>query len=451
MDNVVTFVNGFIEKVQARDDISGRLELVHNSKDIKLEPIKGYFNIVDTTTPADYFAQQKLGKRKSKVLKGILNLGNKVHRIAQSWLKQHEDYFGSESILDGFFVGVSVRGKVDGRILTNILEIKSIKNIPEKAEDIILKYPQYVEQLAFYSAIDPLSPKENYLIFITRNYPYKIRCFKLNILDIEKIRNILKKRIYTMKQVFSGESDPSILGRCRYCDSEYCNAKENCPLISLNPLNCEIKDYVSISDDKEFTEKVIKLKEKYGDSFESYSAYNLLHPRIFCLRELIGSDEDEEINEGNTIAKAYFSNLVYEFMKENNLLTKDINSSNFHEFSLNRYSWFKDKNSITPEGKITPFITHVSNSSDFNRPHPYKIAEMGLYLMAHKITRGMIFQYYPLKDKIKVFELTFNFNGDYLNEIKKIIEGLKNPENFKNLPKCSFGCEKCGYKQKCLD
>ncbi len=139
-------------------------------------------------------------------------------------------------------------------------------------------------------------------------------------------------------------------------------------------------------------------------------------------------------------------------MKEKNLFLdfRKIKPSCFKEFKLNRYHWFVDKTSLYPEGKPAPFITHASNYFDFDKPHQYKIAELGLYLMVHGLTKGIVFQYYPSKNKIKVFEISFEFKGDYINELKKIIKGLKNPESFKLLPKCSFGCEGCVYYKECL-
>lgn len=451
MNNVVEFVNSFKPKVSSRADIAGRLELAHKCEEVIIPPNKNYFNILDLCIPVDFFMKIKFGKRESLGTKGIFSQGNKIHRIAQSWLKQHDDYFGSESILDGYFQGITARGKSDGRINGYIVEVKSINNLPENPLEIFNKYPQYIEQLAFYSIIDPLTPKENYLIFITREYPYNIRTYKLLIIDFEKIKNILKKRIYQLRQIFNERLDINVLGSCRYCNKNYCNIADRCNIWTLPKLECEIKEFVSLSDAPEFTLEITALKEKYGENFEFYQAFNILHPRKFCL-EIISNKEDI-FDKKHITEKAYFSNLVFEFMINNELFleSQEIKESLFSEFKLNKYNWFIDKNSLYPEGKITPFIVHVSDFENFDRPHEYKIAELGTYLMAHGLNRGMVFQYYPKKDRIKVFEISFDFKGDYVNEIKKIINGLKNPSTFKSLPKCSFGCSSCVYKEECLD
>ncbi len=450
MDNVVEFINSFNPKCVSREDISGRLEKIHKTDELILPSSKGYFNIVDITTPADFFVRERLDKKRSLFTKSILSQGSKIHRIAESWLKQHEEYFGSEFVLDGYFIGISARGKPDGKISESIIEIKSIKELPENVEEIIEKYAQYLEQLAFYSIIDPLSPNENYLVFITRDYPYKIKSFKVSISDLEKIKKILKRRIHLMKEVSEGKENIEVFGKCRYCNGETCNIKEKCPLFNLPPLKCEVKDFLSIVESPEFTTEVEKLKKEYGESFEFYSAYNILHPRKFCLNKI--SEKEDVFQTKHSTEKTYFGNLVYNYIRENKFFAdkSEIKESAFKEFKLNKAHWFLDKSSLTPEGKITPFITHVSDYQNFDKPHPYKMAELGIYLMVHKLERGMIFQYFPIKNKVKAFEITFDFHGDYIIELKKIIEGLKTPENFKSLPKCSFGCKDCVYEEECL-
>lgn len=451
MGDMVNFVNSFNPKITPRGDLSGELENLNNQKEENLGPIKKYFNITDVAAPADHFAEAILGKEKTQELKKILNQGNKVHGIVQNWMKEHEDYFGSEGILDGHRRGISVRGKPDGRIRDSIVEIKSVKKLPESKEEIIEKYPQYIEQLAFYSVIDPPQPKEDYLLFVTREYPYEMKSFKISILDIEKIEGILKKRIHFLRQILEGREKSTIFGKCRFfCDTSSCNVynQEKCPFHDKESLKCEIKDYIEISESPEFSEELKELRKKKGDKFRYYNPYNILHPRKYCLKQI--SDKEDNFTSKNDIERTYFSNLVYQFIKNNNLFLKEEEKSNFEEFGLGRYSWFLDKSSINNEGKITPFITHASNSYDFDKPHPYKIAELGVYLMAHGKSRGIVFQYYPQKNKVRAFEISFNFSGEYLRKLKEIIEGLKNPENFKNLPKCSFGCDDCVYREKCL-
>jgi len=171
-----------------------------------------------------------------------------------------------------------------------------------------------------------------------------------------KIKNVFKKRIYLMKQILEGKEEPKILGKCRYCNENFCDIKEGCPFLEIGPLGCEIKDYIELVESPEFTSEIEALKKKYGMNFEFYTAFNILCPRKFCLREI--SNKEEKIDIKNSAEKAYFSNLVYEFIKDNKLFLDDSNNiknSVFNEFRINKYFWFKDKTSIYPDWKIKPY------------------------------------------------------------------------------------------------
>ncbi len=82
----------------------------------------------------------KFKKEKSQKLKEILNRGNKINSITQNWLRQHKDYNGSESIIDGSIISILARGNIDGRLNESIVEIKSINKLPESTEEIIQNY-----------------------------------------------------------------------------------------------------------------------------------------------------------------------------------------------------------------------------------------------------------------------------------------------------------------------
>ncbi|GAG06310.1 unnamed protein product, partial [marine sediment metagenome] len=267
-------------------DVAGRLKVFHDLKEGSVKSSLDYFAVTKLCLPIDTFIEQKFGKEKSQKLKEIMAQGNRIHAIVQNWLKRHKDYCGSEATLDGRLIGIPARGRVDGRINEIIIEIKSIKELPEKTKDIIEKYPQYIEQVAFYSVIDPLAPKENYLVFVTKEYPYTIKSFKLSVLNPEAIKNILKKRIYLLREILEGKKDPKILGKCRYCYEEDCSVKKEgkCSLFDLEPLECEIKDYVELVEDMNFSSEIENLKKKYGKDYKFYPAYYILCPRQYCLK-----------------------------------------------------------------------------------------------------------------------------------------------------------------------
>ena len=446
MESIIDLANKFVSKITLREDIAGRLLNLHNLKE-EIKVPKDYFFITDITAPADMLISKKFKKKKSQELKNILSQGSKIHTIVQNWLRQHKDYLGSEGILDGCLIGIPVRGRIDGRINESIVEIKSIKDLPKTSEEILENYPQYLEQVAFYSVIDPLQPKENYLVFITQQHPYLIKTFKVSILNLDSIRNTLKKRIHTINEILNGKKDASALGKCRYCYPEKCEVKNdgNCHLFDIKPLVCEIKESIKIEEDLEFTSELENLKKKFGESYNLFSSFELLCPRKSCLKELYNLPE--EFN--NSACKTYFGDLIYRLRKKEKSLEKQ-EKSKLEEFELNKYNWFNDVNSINKEGKHVPFVRAVTNSRDFDKPSDYKIAEIGLYLMAYGLTKGMVFCYYPKKEQIKVFEITFNFEGSYMSKLKETIEKLKNPKDYSSLPKCpDYMCSNCPYKQYC--
>jgi hypothetical protein len=453
MDTVESFVKGFVSKVLPRDDIAGRLKKFYEASNRDIKKIGNYFFITDLTTPSDTLTDVKFKKEKSQKLKEILNRGDKIHSIAQNWLRQHKDYNGSESILDGSIMGILARGKIDGRLNESIIEIKSIKKLPESAEEIIQNYPQYIEQVAFYCAIDPLRPRENYLLFVTRYSPYFIKIFKLTILDFEKIKNVLKKRIYLLKEVLENKKEHQEFGRCRYCYQEDCNIKKDgkCNLCELPPLKCEVKEFIQLEENSSLFEEINNIRQHSKVEYNQYSSYNLICPRKYCLKKI--KDVEESYDTTISFTKDYFSKIIYNFCNIH-YSEEELKPSTLESFKLNSFSWFNDITALNPEGKIIPFVMGVTQGFNMDYPSDYKIAELGLYLMAHGLTKGLIFSYYTQKETFKVFEITFDFKGDYLSELKKIIKGLDTPKNYLSLPKCpSYFCQSknnsCPYLEYC--
>jgi len=58
------------------------------------------------------------------------------------------------------------------------VDFKSKINIPQTVNEVITNCPSDVEQLGFYTAIDPLKPKVNYLVFISQKIGQEMKVFK---------------------------------------------------------------------------------------------------------------------------------------------------------------------------------------------------------------------------------------------------------------------------------
>jgi len=89
-----------------------------------------------------------------------------------------ENFVSSESKLDGMIVGAKVVGKIDAKVDESIIDFKSKINIPQTVNEVITNCPSDVEQLGFYTAIDPLKPKVNYLVFISQKIGQEMKVFK---------------------------------------------------------------------------------------------------------------------------------------------------------------------------------------------------------------------------------------------------------------------------------
>jgi len=448
-------------KIESNDTLAGILK--NKSREIPKSNSSPpeYFFLTSVCDPYKEYIIQKFPENNfEKLSEKDFIVGRKLHSFADRWFKGMDEFVSSESILDGFYLGIKAKGRIDARIGNSIVELKTKHVLPQTAEEILLLNGRDIEQLAFYTVLDPLRPKINFLVFMTQNLPYQFKVFKLEVKDHDKIEEILKKRINNLRGVLFGKNDPLTLGKCRYCFLE-CNIKKSgkCNPELLKDIGCEVKDYITLFEDLSFKDELEKSIKSLSGNFDFYCIFNILAPRKFFNKHIkdledtpYTSNFEEQQNQD------YFDHLIYnlDLFKLDKMDLKDIPEPVIDKIYFPKKSWLKIRDLGDPKGKIIPFIAH-SSPSKYNRvlqsPSDYKVAELGISLLIHGKTKGLILMFYPnLENQFKVFEVTFNFDPickQRINEIIKILED-KNNDNFKKLPECpSYIHKDCAYKKEC--
>lgn len=436
MEDMVNFMSKFVKKVTPDDSLAG---FIKNKSGEQKKPSASpdtYFFLTDLCSPMDtYIKKNSPNMEISLETKKKMNTGNKIHRFAVNWFQWMNGFESSESLLDGIYFGLPVRGRIDARISGSIIELKSKDKIPENKEEVISLYPYDLEQIAFYTCIDPTKPKINHLIFISQGVPYKIVSFKIEIKDFNQIKHILKNRIDELNKALK-EKEPSPLKKY----GSYVDAKQR---------DCEILSHIEISEDKEFEQIMQKSLESWDGHQDTLIPYNIIVPRKYLYKQTLGV-EDEYSKEPDDVRDTdYARKMAFELRKSFLPFESDIKQKNFKEISFPKQGWIRRKSSMDPKGKDLPFIAYSSRDDRdeaMNSPGKYKLAELGIIVSNFNLSKGIIIVYYPGigEDKYKVFEIEYAFDESCKTKIREIIEILKseNISKLKELPPCPWWIHK---------
>ena len=161
-----------------------------------------YFYVTHVTNPAQTYSSRLHPEvKKSPEIARKLARGKQLHYFASIWFKNLPDFYVGEGLLDGAWAGIpGGRGKIDHRIGDSLIEFKTKTEPPNIPEEIVSKYPQDLEQLAFYSVMHPSNPKKNYLVFMRDLPPYEIKAFRIDIKDKGTIKSSFTYKNKTSKQ-----------------------------------------------------------------------------------------------------------------------------------------------------------------------------------------------------------------------------------------------------------
>lgn len=426
-----------------------------NSKDgCKKNTDKEYFFVTDVCNPLSACLKNLYPDKFEPTLeaKKIFSLGNKIHGVMGKAVEELEDFVDTEANLDGGLMGISVRGRMDAETNNSIFEFKSKSELPENVSDVLKKYPQDVEQLAFYSVLDSLKRRENYLIFISQDGGYELKVFKIITKDFEVVEKKLRERVSNLKKVFSGEESLSLFSKCRYCNPDCELMKEgSCEYFSNSELECVVKDDVEIFRDVEMENKMSALVSP--DKFEDFfSVFNIITSRKTLHKSTAELDDSFEMDKNRILNQAYFENVFF----KSGLFISGGEYKEILKGNKIPEVYLKKNNFIKIGEKCYPCLIQVSDSSYepmLRHPSSYKTGELAILSFLSGFDKGYILTYFPkMNDDVRVFEVKFNFGEGVFEKLKNIVDILKSKDKSKIslLPECpSFMHEKCVYREIC--
>jgi len=446
---IIDEINGLVGTLTHDDSLASLLENVMDQQLTEQPTLRNYYYVTDLTNPAQiFFSIQYPDIKKPPKLARKLAQGKQLHSFASGWLQSLPDFVVEEGTIDGAWVNLhGVRGKIDYRLGKSILEFKTKDNPPETPEEIILSYPQDLEQLVFYSVIHPFNPKDNYLVFMKNSSPFDLKAFKVVIRDVGTIKSILKSRISTLDKSLRTKN-PSRLGRCRYYESG-CQFRGFCSCDKLEAIDTDaLQRSVEINFDKGFTKKLEKARNTYGISGSfSLSTRDIIAPRKHYMEAIRGLESlyrGDEKDEYKACIWASVNILKKRFGIELSMVERQSVIKSQREPRLRiGFRWLKLKSSIHPQGEIVPYLLHVSllnNRALIRNPSSYHLAELGIVCATYGKDKGLIIRVYPNLDKlVQVFQVTYK-NIDHIQHIVKgmldSVEKAEQKKDLLSLPAC---------------
>lgn len=420
-------IPGLVEERKIDDSFAN---LIKGNMDQRLldKSYPKHFRITDITNPAQAYYSRK--NQKVKIPQDIarkLAIGNHLHALASYWFRNLEGFCIDESDLDGIWLDIPVTGRIDYRVGKNIIEFKTKSKIPETVVEVFSRYPNDLEQLVFYSLIDPSHPKINYLVFMNDKRPHGMKSFKVEITDRGRIKSLLLNRIKLIENAIEND-DPSSLGTCRYYESgcqfdreHICECKNSSPIETGNLANS-----IKISVDDDLTKKLMEIRNDSNtiDAF-SVSLRDIIAPRKHYLQEVIGNPPFFEEKYPGYFA--CFNQSIKKIIEKNELIpTKnetDTIGENKKDFRVRTpFRWINYKTTPKPEGVILPYTVKVSSGKNIlstKDPHEYYITELGLICSLYGLDSGLIMVVYPELDKlVRVFRIKYR-------GLKKVTESIK--------------------------
>ena len=192
--DIISTLNALVKSINSNESLAGLIKKQISNEGQKDSFVpESYYYLTHLVNPiVTYWSRKNKDIKRSNEILRKLFLGKKLERMAGYWFRKLPQFITEEGKLDGAFVGIPrVRGSIDFRIGDKIIEFKTKDELPSSSEELFLKYPQDVEQIAFYSVLDTIRSNENYLVFMNNTAPYKIKAFKIKTNDPGKIKSLL--------------------------------------------------------------------------------------------------------------------------------------------------------------------------------------------------------------------------------------------------------------------
>ena len=196
-ENLYNYILSKKNSVRMNYNLTSRLtkDVLNTFKLRTISPDREHFTVIELCTPLNHYLQRTHPEIDEihPEIKKIMEQGKIIHKNAERWVEQIDNSALVEFYFDGSLKGINVSGKFDAKIGDSFIEFKSKIYLPENKEDAVTKYPQDFEQLVMYTVLDSLSPKVNYLVFISQKNPVDIKSFKVTITNEKAAKKFFDK------------------------------------------------------------------------------------------------------------------------------------------------------------------------------------------------------------------------------------------------------------------
>ena len=432
--DIILKLNTFVKSVNSNESLAGLIKKQISTEEQRDSFVpESYFYLTHLVNPiATYWYRKAKDVKRSNDILRKLFLGKKLERMAGYWFRGLPQFITEEGKLDGAFVGIPrVRGAIDFRIGEKIIEFKTKDELPSSPDEIFQKYPQDVEQIAFYSVLDTIQSNENYLVFMNNTAPYKIKAFKVVTNDPGKIKSLLIERIKILDYAIKN-NDITKLGKCRYYPHCHFNDNKICKCADVDPLSTKVlQEGMSMEFDTNFTKLLESEMDKSNVIKEFFTTLNVIAPRK-CLMERkfeIERDYTPDVAKdgytaclGNIIRKLAFNPTIEqtEFIKE---MKKE-------ERMHIAQRWLRIPSSTNDKGyELLPYTIRVNYANEYvkaNKLTTYAIAELAIICATYGKQKGLIFTVHPnLNDHVTASEIIFKDPKEILTLIQERINNLE--------------------------
>lgn len=216
-----------------------------------------------------------------------LAYGKWVHDQAGYRFRYIPGFTTREAAVDGAVAGLGgIRGRIDFRIGSSLVELKTAQEIPTQVEAVFMAHPHDVEQLALYALMTRRERDSHWLLYFSRDDPPKAFAFKLEVTREGPLRQYFRARMGQMDRALETR-DPTPLGRCRYFNSgcDFDRARI-CGCSHLDPpAISELHDSLRVKADPEFASLAARaMVNGTVRTNEQVGLWDLLTPRHAFLR-----------------------------------------------------------------------------------------------------------------------------------------------------------------------
>jgi hypothetical protein len=361
-----------------------------------------------------------------------LDYGKRMHETAFQWFRQLPGFVSVEGRVDGAAVDFPrLRGKIDFRIVREIIEFKTTQFIHSSPADVLVRTPQDLEQLLIYALLSDSATHPHSLVYFNEaDGATPFRVFKVQILHPRPVKQFFRARFSALDHAHLSD-DPSRLGQCRYMSTgcAYLSAGrcscESRPVIDLG----ELVPHVRVTRDQEFEDRLSRIRITTGGRRASgLRVWDLFTPRRAIIR--VQGTERFRPDENYTRRR----------QQEAMLLTSDLSGGSFDVTLegiedgtplVGRGLTVRLRES-TGEGSretIIPALIRVSNGrppDDARRLADVYKAQLGAYCALKGSAKGLAVVTYALhSDAVQCYSVRFDNIGEIRVKLTERLASLQ--------------------------